>query len=160
MFCNFRTLITSKQNNIMNANLEPQLHNQCVSFVLYNMSEVPAQDSVVSYVQNQVNEYFNSLGWQMPSIVLPDYPSDFNNVNLYSWINNWVANSGASQELQSYLTQLVDIVMAEPAFDEFYTTLRNLVSSAEDTLSQDELQAFVNSVNIGQNSLSYWLGNH
>lgn len=143
----------------MIARLEPQLHNQIVSYVLNNMTELPHESKTVDYVKSQVQSYFDQVGWgEMPDISLPEFPSDFNEVDLHSWIDNWMADAGASSSLQSYFHQLVDATLSGTGLREFYITTQNLISSAENELNPDELQVFVDSCNVGNHSLAYWIG--
>lgn len=143
----------------MIARIEPQLHNQIVSYVLNNMTELPNEGELVDYAKTQVQGYFNEVGWhEMPTITLPEFPSDFNEVDLHSWIDNWMANAGASNYLQSYFHQLVDATQAGTGLRDFYTTTQSLITSAENELSPDDLQIFVDSCNVGYHSLAFWLG--
>lgn len=131
-------------------------HNDDLKYILENLEGIPERGSIKPAIEKVLKTKYISDN-QLKSVStglseIPDFPESIDELDLYSWVENF----NVSRELKDKLKETLDILSLDYELQELLKILSQKELEAANFFSGTELNAYYSHLAVAKKSAFFW----
>ena len=131
-------------------------HNEDLKYILENLDEIPARKLIKPAIEKILSIKYKEDN-QLKSVSLcfyeiPDFPETIEELDLYSWIENF----DVSEKLKEKLKETLDILSQGYKLEKLLSILSQKELEASTLFSGNELNVYYSHLSVAKSSATFW----